>query len=136
MDIEQRQAELIYHFVKQASNQKGSALGPVIIEATSQPWLFAFSEILAVPSVTEVWPKSSLIQSISCNFFRFDNCKFYFVLVCFMGLTKEFVQLEGTENSAYLDLLRLFAHGTWSDYKSKCTEFCFWNSFSSLFAVN
>ncbi|XP_044481312.1 COP9 signalosome complex subunit 7-like isoform X2 [Mangifera indica] len=79
MDIEQRQAELIYHFVKQASNQKGSALGPVIIEATSQPWLFAFSEILAVPSVAE---------------------------------------LEGTENSAYLDLLRLFAHGTWTDYKS------------------
>lgn len=31
------------------------------------------------------------------------------------------MQLEGTENSIYLDLLRLFAHGTWSDYKSKHT---------------
>ncbi|KAJ0053859.1 hypothetical protein Pint_00103 [Pistacia integerrima] len=79
MDIEQRQAELIDHFVKQASTQKGSALGPVVVEATSQPSLFAFSEILAVPNVAE---------------------------------------LEGTENSAYLDVLRLFAHGTWSDYKS------------------
>lgn len=29
------------------------------------------------------------------------------------------VQLGGTENSVYLDVLRLFAHGTWSDYKSK-----------------
>lgn len=29
------------------------------------------------------------------------------------------MQLQGTENSVYLDLLRLFAHGTWSDYKSK-----------------
>ncbi|CAN6548464.1 unnamed protein product [Malus baccata var. baccata] len=27
--------------------------------------------------------------------------------------------LEGTENYVYLDVLRLFAHGTWSDYKSK-----------------
>ncbi|KAE9617890.1 putative proteasome component (PCI) domain-containing protein [Lupinus albus] len=28
------------------------------------------------------------------------------------------LQLEATENSVYLDMLRLFAHGTWSDYKS------------------
>ena len=34
------------------------------------------------------------------------------------------VQLEGTENSVYLDVLRLFAHGTWSDYKSKQMKFC------------
>ncbi|KAK9013867.1 hypothetical protein V6N11_041859 [Hibiscus sabdariffa] len=27
-------------------------------------------------------------------------------------------ELEGTENSVYLGILRLFAHGTWSDYKS------------------
>lgn len=54
MDIEQRQAELIDHFLKQASNQKGAALIPVIVEATSQPSLFAFSEILAVPNIAEV----------------------------------------------------------------------------------
>ncbi|OMP00742.1 putative cop9 complex subunit 7a [Corchorus olitorius] len=80
MDIEQKQAEWIDHFTKQASAQKGSALAPVIVEATSHPSLFAFSEILAVPAVAE---------------------------------------LEGTENSMYLEVLRLFAHGTWSDYKSK-----------------
>ncbi|XP_065859152.1 COP9 signalosome complex subunit 7 isoform X2 [Euphorbia lathyris] len=79
MDIEQKQAELIDHFVKQTSPLKGSNLGPVIIEATSHPSLFAFSEILAVPSVSE---------------------------------------LEGTENSLYIDVLRLFAHGTWTDYKN------------------
>ncbi|KAK4849025.1 hypothetical protein QYF36_019944 [Acer negundo] len=79
MDIEQRQAELIDDFIKQASALKGSALAPVIVEATSHQSLFAFSEILAVPTVAE---------------------------------------LGGTENSAYLDMLRLFAHGTWSDYKS------------------
>ncbi|XP_052481653.1 COP9 signalosome complex subunit 7 isoform X4 [Gossypium raimondii] len=79
MDIEQKQAELIDHFVKKASAQVGSAIGAVIVEATSHASLFAFSEILAVPTVAE---------------------------------------LEGTENSVYLELLRLFAHGTWSDYKS------------------
>ncbi|KAJ9188535.1 hypothetical protein P3X46_003886 [Hevea brasiliensis] len=79
MDIEQEQAELIHHFVKQASPLKGSLLVPVIIEATSHPSLFSFSEILAVPS---------------------------------------FAELEGTENSRHLDVLRLFAHGTWTDYKN------------------
>ncbi|XP_028804676.1 COP9 signalosome complex subunit 7 isoform X2 [Neltuma alba] len=79
MDIEQKQADFIDHFVKQASASKGSALGSLVVEATSHPSLFAFSEILAVPNV---------------------------------------VELEGTEHSVYLDVLRLFAYGTWSDYKS------------------
>ncbi|KAA8520444.1 hypothetical protein F0562_014700 [Nyssa sinensis] len=79
MDIEQKQAEHIEYFVKQASNLRGSSLSKVVIESTSHPSLFAFSEILAVPNI---------------------------------------IELQGTENSVYLDLLRLFAHGTWSDYKS------------------
>lgn len=54
MDIEQIQAEIIDQFVKQASAVKGSALAPVIVEATSNSSLFAFSEILAVPTVAEV----------------------------------------------------------------------------------
>lgn len=54
MDIEQRQAELIDAFVKQASTHNGSALATVIVEATSHPSLFAFSEILVVPNVVEV----------------------------------------------------------------------------------
>ncbi|OAY49414.1 COP9 signalosome complex subunit 7 isoform X3 [Manihot esculenta] len=79
MDIEQKQAEVINHFVKQASTLQVSLLTPLIVEATAHPSLFAFSEILAVPSVAE---------------------------------------LEGTENSRYLDVLRLFAYGTWTDYKN------------------
>ncbi|KAL6964946.1 COP9 signalosome complex subunit 7 [Sarracenia purpurea var. burkii] len=79
MDIEQKQVEHIDYFVKKVSSQKGASLTNVVVEATSHPSLFAFSEILAVPNVLE---------------------------------------LQGTENSVYLDLLRLFTHGTWSDYKS------------------
>ncbi|XP_008232473.1 PREDICTED: COP9 signalosome complex subunit 7-like isoform X1 [Prunus mume] len=78
MDIEQKQEEIIDHFVKQASSLEGSALGSLVVEATSHPSLFAFSEILAVPNV---------------------------------------LQLEGTETSVNLDVLRLFSQGTWSDYK-------------------
>ncbi|KAL6130613.1 hypothetical protein ACLB2K_068992 [Fragaria x ananassa] len=79
MDMEQKQEELIDHFVKQASSLTGASLASLVSEATSHPSLFAFSEILSAPSL---------------------------------------LQLEGTENSVYLDVLRLFAHGTWSDYKS------------------
>ncbi|CAN6704001.1 unnamed protein product [Malus baccata var. baccata] len=83
MEIEQKQEEVIDHFVKQASSLDGSALGPLVAEVTSHPALFAFSEIIAVPNV---------------------------------------LQLEGTENSVYLHVLRLFAHGTWSDYKSDASR--------------
>ncbi|VVA89568.1 unnamed protein product [Arabis nemorensis] len=83
MDIEQKQAEIIDQLVHRASTVKGEALGPIIIEATSHPSLFAFSEILALPNVAE---------------------------------------LEGTTNSVYLDVLRLFAHGTWGDYKCNASR--------------
>ncbi|KAE8685758.1 COP9 signalosome complex subunit 7 [Hibiscus syriacus] len=79
MDIKQKQVEFIDHFVKQVSAQKGTTLVSVIVEATSHLSLFAFSEILALPTIAE---------------------------------------LVGTENSMYLEVLRLFAHGTWRDYKS------------------
>uniref|UniRef100_A0A7N0TDI4 PCI domain-containing protein n=1 Tax=Kalanchoe fedtschenkoi TaxID=63787 RepID=A0A7N0TDI4_KALFE len=84
MEIERKQADLIDHYVKQASSLNGSSLSVLILEATSNPSLFAFSEILAVPTVA---------------------------------------QLEGTGQSAYLNLLRLFAYGTWSDYKSNAGSF-------------
>ncbi|XP_021828363.1 COP9 signalosome complex subunit 7-like [Prunus avium] len=83
MDIEQKQEEIIDHFVKQASSLEGSALGSLVVEAPSHPSLFAFSEILAVPNV---------------------------------------LQLEGTETSVNLDVLRLFSQGTWSDYKSDASR--------------
>ncbi|KAK9065440.1 hypothetical protein SSX86_014839 [Deinandra increscens subsp. villosa] len=85
MDIEQKQAEHIEHFVKQASiiNGSPSSLVNVIVEATSHPSLFAFTEILSVPNI---------------------------------------LQLQGTEDSRYLDLLQMFAHGTWSEYNSKASK--------------
>ncbi|KAJ0633544.1 hypothetical protein HanOQP8_Chr17g0672861 [Helianthus annuus] len=56
MDIEQMQAEHIQHFVKQASTINGStsSLVNIIVQATSHPSLFAFTEILSVPNLLEV----------------------------------------------------------------------------------
>lgn len=54
MDFEEKQAEHIDYFVKKASSFEGPALANVVVEATSHPSLFAFSEILAVPNVLEV----------------------------------------------------------------------------------
>ncbi|KAB5513854.1 hypothetical protein DKX38_027760 [Salix brachista] len=76
MDIEQKQAELINHFVNQASTLKASAFGLLL----SKPLLI----LLSLPSL-----------------------KFF---------------LQRTENSLYLDVLRLFAHGTWTDYKNRETD--------------
>lgn len=39
------------------------------------------------------------------------------IVVMFVFVTQ--MQLQGTEYSVYLDMLRLFSHGTWSDYRSK-----------------
>ncbi|KAM0934252.1 putative proteasome component (PCI) domain-containing protein [Dioscorea sansibarensis] len=79
MDIEQRQTEIIDHFVKQAEVMEGASLSALVLEATSHPSLFAFSEILSSPNVHK---------------------------------------LHGTRYSSSLDLLRLFAYGTWNDYRS------------------
>ncbi|PWA86920.1 proteasome component (PCI) domain protein [Artemisia annua] len=83
MDIEQKQEEHINHFVNQASNLDGPSLVTVINDAISHPSLFAFSEILSLPNVT---------------------------------------QLQGTEYSRYIDLLQMFAYGTWSEYKSNASN--------------
>ena len=60
MDIEQKQAELIEHYTERARNLGASFLSDLVAEATSHPLLFAFSEILSVPSISEVifsWPE-------------------------------------------------------------------------------
>ena len=73
MDIEEKQAEIIDQFVKQAANRTDSALSPLIVEATSHPSLFAFSEILSVPSVVQV----SLFQQTDLSFMFIVDCLSY-----------------------------------------------------------
>lgn len=69
MELEQKQAEIIDELVRRASTCNGEALLPIIIEATSHPSLFAFSEILALPNVAQVCPNlftSTIYYSHAC----------------------------------------------------------------------
>uniref|UniRef100_A0A0R0F443 PCI domain-containing protein n=1 Tax=Glycine max TaxID=3847 RepID=A0A0R0F443_SOYBN len=83
--MEKKQSEVMEQLVKQASaSPNANALTSILVQATSHPNVFSFSQFLALPNL---------------------------------------LQLEATENSTYLDMLRLFAHGTWSDYKSNADCF-------------
>lgn len=68
MDIEQKQSELIENFVKRASTASdAAALASVLVEATSHPSLFAFSEILALPNLLQV-PISLTLSAFQFSF--------------------------------------------------------------------
>jgi hypothetical protein len=56
MDAERRQAELIEQFSAQATALSNSApqLAALVLEATSHPALFAFSELYAHPALAKV----------------------------------------------------------------------------------
>ena len=67
MGAEQRETQAIEQFVKRASDLEGSSLVDLIIQATSHSSLFAFSEILAVPSVVEVWIDTFFLCNSTCH---------------------------------------------------------------------
>lgn len=56
MEIEEGQAQVIQKFVNKASTlETTSSLANLIVEATSHPSLFAFSEILSLPNILQVF---------------------------------------------------------------------------------
>lgn len=98
MDIEQKQAEVIDHFVEQASMLKGHALVPLIVEATSNPSLFAFSEILSVPNIQEVYPtlrNAVADYPLFCLFCCYSG--FFFSLLSIMSFIAHGSFFSGTE---------------------------------------
>lgn len=55
MDAERRQAELIEQFSAQAAALSSAPqLAALVLEATSHPALFAFSELLTLPALSKV----------------------------------------------------------------------------------
>ncbi|GAQ80774.1 hypothetical protein KFL_000620080 [Klebsormidium nitens] len=83
MEVEGRQVALVEQFVLLAKNVRGRGAAEIVKQATCEPGLFAFGELLDTPSIQE---------------------------------------LQGSEHAAALDLLRLFAHGTWTDYKNHASS--------------
>lgn len=64
MDIEQKQAEFIDQFARQAGTLEGASLAGLVVEATSHPSLFAFSEILSVPNLSKVRENPSFSSNL------------------------------------------------------------------------
>lgn len=89
MDIEQQQAEVIEQFVKQAGNLEGASLATLLIEATSHPSLFAFSEILSVPNLSMVIP----LNCVDLLFFCSRLLTFDLDHLCFCGFLSHGVYL-------------------------------------------
>eukprot|EP00850_Spirogloea_muscicola_P008649 SM000046S16430 [mRNA] locus=s46:625739:628352:- [translate_table: standard] len=82
MEFESRQAEVLEGFCLLARSARGRAAAQLVAQATAEPRLFAFGELLDQPHVQE---------------------------------------LEDSEHSAAFELLKLFAYGTWSQYKSRAS---------------
>jgi COP9 signalosome complex subunit 7 len=56
IEIEEGQAQVIQKFVNKASTlETTSSLANLIVEVTSHPSLFAFSEILSLPNILQVF---------------------------------------------------------------------------------
>lgn len=72
----------------------------VISTALKTPSVFVFGELLAEPNVQEVPPLQSPDPMRSLLFVR--------------------LQLDDGEFKPWLDLLRVFAYGTYADYKGQC----------------
>jgi hypothetical protein len=54
MEVEQKQADLVHQFVLLARDARGRAAAELITHATSNPQLFAFSELLSCNHIAEV----------------------------------------------------------------------------------
>lgn len=80
MELEVHQVELLESFCLLAKSARGRSAAQLISQATSEPGLFAFGELLEAPHIKE---------------------------------------LGGTEHETALELLKLFSHGTWADYKAE-----------------
>ncbi|KAG5374543.1 hypothetical protein IGI04_039139 [Brassica rapa subsp. trilocularis] len=85
MEIEQKQAEIIGQLVDRASKCSGESMWPIYITSFS----FRLFQDFGSPQL----PRSCFRNS------HLNNA----------------LQLEGTTHSVFLDVLRLFAHGTWGN---------------------
>ena len=91
-------AAKIEPFLLLSKSAKGAAAAKLIENATSAPGVFNFSELLELPNIQEV---------------RDD------LHVATLHCLRKLAQLSKTNHSSQLELLRLFAYGTYEDYISE-----------------
>lgn len=106
----------IQQFVLLAKGARGRAIVDLIGKATSEPGLFGFGELLAVPSVQEVGVGRSpcfghVYRSGPHGDLNVPTC-----MLC--------AQIKAGEFAPHYNLLQLFAYGTWADYKGGDSTAC------------
>ena len=97
------------NFLLLAKSTKGAACAALVKQALDHPNIYVFGELLDMTNVAEVTRTSNNKSRIPITLT---------VRCCTRMLA---LQLAGTPASAVLDLLKLFAYGTWSDYKTSAT---------------
>lgn len=93
-------------FLALAKSARKGAAASLIADATAAPGVFAFGELLDMPSIKEARPLLPPLRARVC-------------LSCSHALARRPSQLEGTELSPSLALLRVFAYGTVADYNGE-----------------
>ncbi|OAE26826.1 hypothetical protein AXG93_215s1240 [Marchantia polymorpha subsp. ruderalis] len=114
MEVEIKQAELVEQFVVLARSARGRAAAELITHATSHPSLFAFSELLSLPHILEDRRPQERPA--------FERLALSGINTLLRWSVRDREQLQGTEHAGSLELLRLFAHGTWTEYKNNIHE--------------
>jgi COP9 signalosome complex subunit 7 len=103
----------IQQFVLLAKGAKGRALGELIVRATSEPGLFGFGELLALPHVQEV--------CVRCTCIHAQHACARVVIAQLEHVWH--VQISAGHMAPFYRLLQLFCYGTWSDYAGALCSF-------------
>ena len=99
-------------FLLLAKTAKGAAAAALVKQVLDHPGVNVFGELLDMPNmqaVSEQCLPTECARGCSVALTRVRSCR-------------ECAQLAGTSSSGSLELLRVFAYGTWSDYKARASE--------------
>ena len=99
----------LQQFCLLAKSAKGAACASLIGQALDHPGIFVFGELLDMPSVKEVLTNTSQCP-LPCRLPAPPRTPY-------PSLAS---QLAGTAAAPHLQLLQIFAWGTWTDYKGAC----------------
>ena len=115
MSVAASSSEALEGFCTLAKSSTGSQLVMVIRQVLKQPSIFVFGELLDGKSIQNVRristarPPPPPPRSAAAGLTPLSCC----------AAARCAVQLQGTEHQPWLDLLRIFAYGSYKDYKSR-----------------
>lgn len=126
-----RHSDALEGFTLLAKNTTGLQCVMVIKQVLREPSIFVFGELLQEANVKEVNKHVErtlciCIDCVECSTFRFlALCKLaHTVSIVLLGLltTALCTQLANGEHASWYELLRIFAYGTYNDYKNSASS--------------